>query len=142
MNTTQLKELKNKGKIRGFRETKPTKKKPAKLPVKKSKALTWLHNELVKWAKAKNYNLIEELKFHPTRQFRFDFALFELKTAIEFEGGIFLKKSGHNTATHYTKDSTKYNLAVIAGWKVLRYTALNYKDVINDLNEVIKIVNE
>lgn len=140
MNTTQLKELKNKGKIRGFTKSKEkySAKGPKIIPKAKSKALTWLHNELAKWAKQKNYNLIEELKFHPTRQFRFDFALFELKTAIEFEGGIFLKKSGHNTATHYTKDSTKYNLAVIAGWKVLRYTALNYKDVINDLNDLVK----
>lgn len=61
-----------------------------------------------------------------------------MKIAIEFEGGIFLKKSGHNTAIHYTKDADKYNLSTIEGWKVLRFTALNYKTAGETLEKLFK----
>lgn len=73
-----------------------------------------------------------EYRFHPVRKFRFDIALVEHKCALEFEG-IVSEKSRHTTITGYTMDTYKYNLAQIEGWKVLRYTALNYKNVVNDL---------
>lgn len=145
MNQAQLTELKAKGKIRGF--TKPAKKYSAKgknnIPVKKSKALIWIEQNLQEWAIENGAGVSYEYRFHMVRKWRFDFAVFKQphKIAVEFEGGIFLKKSGHNTAIHYTKDVEKYNAATLLDWKVLRYTALNYKNVIRDLNEVIKIVN-
>jgi len=82
-------------------------------------------------------NYVEELQFHHKRLFRFDWAIPELKIAIEYEG-IFSKKSGHTTVSGYTKDCQKYNLAATEGWKVLRYTAKNYNYLPTDLKKLIK----
>lgn len=71
------------------------------------------------------------------RKFRFDYALDAAKIAIEYEG-LMSEKSGHTTITGYTSNCEKYNLACILGWKVLRYTALNYKQLENDLKELLK----
>ena len=80
---------------------------------------------------------IEELEFYPDRKFRFDWALPTIKVAIEYEG-LMSKKSGHTTISGYTKDCEKYNLAQISGWKVLRYTAVNYKNLDRDLKNLLK----
>lgn len=79
---------------------------------------------------------VEELQFHDVRKFRFDWAIPDLKIAIEYEG-LMSKKSGHTTIGGYTSDCTKYNLAQISGWKVLRYTAKNYRDLENDLKKIL-----
>lgn len=87
--------------------------------------------------KRSGLNFTEELEFSPDRKFRFDWAINDLKVAIEYEG-IFSEKSGHTSLTGYTKDVVKYNLATKLGWKVLRYTAKNYLDFETDLNEIKK----
>jgi very-short-patch-repair endonuclease len=79
---------------------------------------------------------VKEHKFHPTRKWRFDFSNLELKCAIEYEG-LFAAKSRHTTATGFTGDAEKYNQATILGWKVLRYTALNYKQLETDVKALI-----
>ena len=79
---------------------------------------------------------VEEHQFHEVRKYRFDWAIPELMIAIEYEG-IFSKKSGHTTITGYTKDCEKYNLATMKGWKILRYTAKNYKNFPNDLKKML-----
>lgn len=80
---------------------------------------------------------VEELQFHPDRKFRFDWAIPDLMIAIEYEG-IISKKSGHTTISGYTKDCEKYNMATMRGWKTLRYTAKNYKDLPTDLKFLLK----
>ena len=75
---------------------------------------------------------VTEHKFDEKRRFRFDWAIPSLKLAIEYEG-IFSEKSGHTTITGYASDIEKYNLAQLQGWKVLRYTALNYADLAQDI---------
>lgn len=80
----------------------------------------------------------EELEFDEERKFRFDWAIPSLMIAIEYEG-LFSEKSGHTTMLGYTKDCQKYNLATINGWKVLRYTALNYKNFEPDLKKLLKM---
>ena len=56
------------------------------------------------------------------RKFRFDCANPVLKIAIEVEGGLWLKDPGrHNRPLGMIQDMEKYNLAVVEGWKVLRY---------------------
>ena len=90
----------------------------------------------------KNKNLITdfvtELKFDEKRRFRFDWAIPELKLAIEYEG-IFSKKSRHTTVSGYSTDVEKYNLATTQGWIVLRYTAANYLNFENDLNKLLSL---
>lgn len=80
---------------------------------------------------------VKELQFAPPRKFRFDFAIPELKIAIEYEG-LMSEKSVHTTIDGFTSNCEKYNLAQIMGWKVLRYTALNFGDVLKDLEKIIK----
>lgn len=82
---------------------------------------------------------INEYVFSAARKFRFDVAVPQMMLAIEYEG-IFTKdqsKNGHTGVKHYIKDCTKYNLAVVEGWKVLRYTAKNYKNFLNDLQQLL-----
>ena len=83
--------------------------------------------------KSLKIDFIQEHKFLYNRKFRFDFAIVEHKIAIEYEG-IMAYKSRHTSVTGYSKDCEKYNLAVINGWRVLRYTALNISNLENDLN--------
>ncbi len=86
--------------------------------------------------KACNIEYAKEFKFDTVRRFRFDIAIPNIKVAIEYEG-INSEKSGHTTIQGYTKDCEKYNLAQTLGWKVLRYTALNYQSFYKDLNRII-----
>lgn len=123
--------------IRGYQA--PERTKPAgtpTIPRPKSKALIWLDWNLQYWCNEKALTLEKEYKFCD-RGWRFDYCITALKIAIEFEGGIFMEKSGHNTARHYTKDSDKYNRAAVLGWKVIRVTAMNYTTILKTLNEMI-----
>lgn len=111
-------------------------------PAKKSKPVekvsaekTWLHNELTKWCTEKGYELKTEYRFTEERRWRFDWFLPALKTGIEYEG-IFSKKSRHTNNIGYSKDTEKYSQAAILGYKVLRYTAINYFNVIDDLTKI------
>lgn len=85
-------------------------------------------------------NLIDgftaEHKFDDKRKFRFDWAIPSLRLGVEYEG-LMSKKSRHTTPTGFTNDAEKYNLAQISGWRVLRYTALNYKNIERDLLKII-----
>jgi len=80
--------------------------------------------------------IVSEYKFIPTRKFRADFAIPEHKILIEYEG-INSHTSRHTTMTGYSKDCEKYNLAAIHGYRVLRYTALNFRAVWKDLEKII-----
>ena len=80
------------------------------------------------------YDYVKELKFHPSRKWRFDFAIESLRIAIEYEG-IMSEKSRHTTITGMSRDCDKYNAAQLLGWKVLRFTAINYKNLASILME-------
>lgn len=65
--------------------------------------------------------LTRELRFHPVRMWRFDFADVANKIAIEIEGG--LKGFGrHQQPKGFADDCEKYNEAALLGWMVLRVT--------------------
>ena len=68
-----------------------------------------------------NATLVPEHRFHPVRMWRFDFAIPELKIAIEVEGGFFSKGvSGHSSGKMAREDMEKYNTAALLGWRLLR----------------------
>lgn len=73
--------------------------------------------------------------FDEERAWRFDWCILSHKIAFEYEG-IIAKKSRHTTITGFTGDTEKYNTAQRQGWKVFRYTALNYLDLVIDLNNM------
>lgn len=80
---------------------------------------------------------VKEYQFSPPRKFRFDYCNVDKKLAIEYEGLVATnKKGGHQTKIGYSSNCEKYNLAVKQGWRVLRYTALNFQDVFKDLEEL------
>lgn len=80
-----------------------------------------------------------EYKFLSDRKFRFDYSIKSLKISCEYEG-LGIGKSRHTSKLGYSKDCQKYNLAVINDWRVLRYTALNYKDFENDIKKILNLV--
>lgn len=102
----------------------------AKIKIPKPKPVGLQHIELT--LKSMNVPFVTELKFMDGRSFRFDIAIQSRMIAIEYEGTFEGKgttgKSRHTTQLGYTQDCEKYNNALCLGWKVLRFTSLNYKD--------------
>ena len=75
---------------------------------------------LLRWGRVK-MPYMKEHRFAPPRRFRFDFAWPEQKIAVEIEGGLY-GKGRHTTINGFNNDCEKYNLAVVMGWRVLRFT--------------------
>lgn len=96
--------------------------------------------EMLSVLKRLSEDVVEELQFakHLKRRFRFDYCIPSKKIYIEYEG-IFAGKSRHTTISGYTRDVEKYNLATTLGWKGLRYTAVNYKNLEEDLTILLSI---
>lgn len=64
---------------------------------------------------------VTELRFDPTRRWRFDLAWPELMLAVEVEGGLWVG-GRHTRGKGFEADCEKYNAAVLAGWRILRVT--------------------
>ena len=111
------------------------KKTEQKIP-KYSKYKAHIDEVLVRFSKGKPITLYREFQFYPGRKFKFDWAILELKIAIEYEGIYGGGKSGHTTMCGYNKDSFKYNAAAEMGWKVFRYTAKTYLNIEEDLKTI------
>ena len=67
-------------------------------------------------------NFVAEFRFHPERDWRFDFAFVEKKIAVECEGGTW-SSGRHTRGSGFEKDCYKYNQAAADGWMVLRFTS-------------------
>ena len=65
-------------------------------------------------------NWIAEYRFHPDRQWRFDFAWPLEKVAVEIEGLLFDGKARHQTVSGFLGDAEKYEAALVVGWRVYR----------------------
>lgn len=100
-----------------------------------SKEKWWIAIILTEYCVKNKLTLIEEYIFHPGRKWRLDYFIEEKKVAIEYEG-LFSTKSRHTNVTGYSKDTEKYNAAQLMGIKVLRYTAMTYKNLIKDLEKL------
>ena len=87
------------------------------------------------FAKYHGLTVEKEYRFDKVRRFRFDYCFPELKLGLEFEG-IIAGKSRHTSITGYSQDCDKYNLATSLGYRVLRYTALNYNNIETDLLKI------
>ena len=96
--------------------------------------------------KSLNIPYEKEYKFDDKRKFKFDFYIPMISCGIEYEGifaskgtnNNFSGKSRHTNVVGYSRDATKYNLAQIDGFIVLRYTAINYGELLNDLTILLK----
>lgn len=70
-----------------------------------------------------------EHEFHPTRNWRFDYAWPEHMLALEIEGGVFggtdpatgrRYKGAHSSVTGILRDMEKYSEGAVLGWRILR----------------------
>lgn len=64
---------------------------------------------------------VKEFKFHPSRRWRFDYAIPEHKIAVEVEGGVWTN-GRHTRPQGFLGDIEKYNTATLMGWRVFRTT--------------------
>lgn len=144
--TKDLEKLQKLGKIRGFQsqELKPVKVSVGgRVVVKHFKRKTaekdWLYSNVLYLANKHGWVVSEEYVFHEVRKWRFDlflrFSADHIGCAVEFEG-INSEKSRHTSLKGYSGDTTKYREAAKMGIAVLRYTILNYRQVLTDLNEL------
>lgn len=104
--------------------------------------------------KKMNIEMIKEFRFHPKRQWRFDYAIPEQQIAIEVEGGVFKKRKylskrtgelittiggRHNSVKGFIGDMEKYNAAALLGWRVFRVQpdGLCTRETINLIKEAL-----
>lgn len=111
--------------------------KQVKKVEKVSKYKEHVNRVLTNYCKENGYTLLTEHRFHNARKFRFDWAIEELKIAVEYNG-IMSAKSRHTTIGGYSKDRDKVNLANGLGWKVYEYTPINYTNIIEDLKNIVQ----
>lgn len=80
------------------------------LPASKAEATLALHLKLYGIA------AVEQHRFCPERRYRFDFCWPDLMLAVEVEGGA------HGIRKQYQHDVERHNVAMLLGWRVLRFT--------------------
>lgn len=75
--------------------------------------------------------------FHPTRQYRFDFAFPEIKLAIEMQG----YGPGHASFKEMYSDYVRHNEAVKLGWQIMYFMQPHIqKDSLEKTLELVKEV--
>lgn len=79
---------------------------------------------------------VRELKFHPVRRWRFDYAHEPLKIAVEVEGGVWTGNSRHTRGKGYIADCEKYNQAQILGYNVMRYAPNQLAEMVEDIRSL------
>jgi very-short-patch-repair endonuclease len=82
--------------------------------------------------------LAPEFRFHVDRRWRFDYAIPDLKIAIEIEGGIW-QYGRHNHPIGFSKDCEKYNTATLMGWIIFRLpdSEINFERI-GEIAEFVK----
>lgn len=77
----------------------------------------------------------QQVKAIPGRRYTWDFLVSDL--LIEVQGGIWRAKGAHNTGKAIMRDCEKLNLATLAGYRVLSFTA----DMVNS-GEAVAIIEK
>lgn len=89
--------------------------------------------------KTQGYCVETEYQFARPRKFRADYKITrensDKTVLVEYEG-IMSSKSRHTGVQGYSNDCSKYNLAQIKGYIVLRYTVLNIDEILDDLKSI------
>ena len=93
----------------------------------------------------KRYDLpppVREFAYALPRRFRADFAWPKVQLLVELEGGVWGRKSGHNSGTGIETDCKRSRLASLHGYRVFRITrkALdeNEAEIMAQLTEILK----
>ena len=85
------------------------------------------------------YNVTTEYRFHPSREWLFDFAIPEVKVGIEVEGGIW-NGGRHFRNVGWLKDLEKYSEAAACGWLVVRTSPSELLSV-KTLSLIVRAIN-
>ncbi len=77
--------------------------------------------------------VVQEYVFHPSRKWRFDYAIPDLKIAVEYQGhgkmaGGSGHSGGHASVSGLANDAEKFNEAHRLGWRVLLFTSLHFRE--------------
>lgn len=80
-----------------------------------------------------------ELLFDPVRKWRFDFAWPAQKVALEIDGGLF-SEGAHTRGLALIKQMEKQNAAVLAGWRILRYTPQQLTKAADDVRLMFEVL--
>jgi very-short-patch-repair endonuclease len=100
------------------------------------KEVQWIAWQLKYWCIEKGIRFEKEFKFAKGRRYRADFALPDQMIVIEYQG-LNSAKSGHSTLVGYTEDTERMKVANDLGYRVLYYTVLNYRNVLQDLEKIM-----
>ena len=73
------------------------------------------------WAAANGPTLTPEYRFHAERNWRADYCHEPTRTLIKLEGGTWAG-GRHTRGAGYAEDSKKYHAALVAGYRVFRFT--------------------
>lgn len=97
--------------------------KPAKQPKPATKKnSSELERKFMRiWDQLGGPELSTEYRFHQARKWRFDFAHFPSRVAVEIEGGIW-SGGRHTRGYGFENDAEKYLSATLLGWVVFRLT--------------------
>lgn len=68
-----------------------------------------------------------ELRFHPTRKWRFDWASERYRIAVEQDGGLWVQ-GRHSRAAGRLGDYEKDRAAMLLGWRVGRFSPVEIRD--------------
>jgi very-short-patch-repair endonuclease len=82
--------------------------------------------------------VLPEYAFCPERKFRFDFAIPQIRLAVEICGGLFQTRDAfgrlqnlpgrHTHGAGQQKDYEKLNLALVHGWKVFQFSTADVRN--------------
>lgn len=85
---------------------------------------------------------LREFRFHPEREWRFDFAWPDAKLALELEGvGVSKGMGRHQRLPGMREDCEKYNEAVRLGWRMLRFMSADKADVLQWVEYVVEVMH-
>lgn len=84
-----------------------------------------------------------EYRFDSIRRFRFDLCWPDVRLAVECEGGTWIS-GRHSRGKGYESDCTKYNLAILQGWRVLRFTTAMIEDgrALETIDQALKMMED
>lgn len=63
----------------------------------------------------------KEYKPGTVRKYKLDYAWPDIKVGIELNGGIFMKKGGHNSISGLLRDYERMNYLQILGWLIIQF---------------------
>ena len=85
-----------------------------------------------------------EVRFHPVRKWRFDFAWPAYRVAVEIDGGTWTGQKSHASGPGIAADIEKSNAAVDLGWRILKFTGadLRGKQILQTIQTVANLLHQ